>query len=64
MGLSDHELVLTRRELDELRDRLWVLQCAIEDVDHDLPGARTVRDYQEALAWLLEAARPLVETAP
>ena len=38
-GLAEHELVVTRTELDELHDRLYEL---------------------EAVAWLLDAARPLL----
>lgn len=60
VGLAEDELVLTRAELDELHDLLYVLEAAIEDVERDLADAETVRDYQEALDWLLEAARPLV----
>lgn len=61
-GLAEHELVVTRSELDDLHDRLYVLEAAVEDVDRDLAGASTVRDYQEALAWLLDAARPLLRS--
>ena len=50
---------MTRRAMDELRDRLYVLEAAIEDVERDLAGSPTKADYQEAVTWLLEAARPL-----
>lgn len=59
-GLAEHELVVTRGELDDLHDKLYVLEAAVEDVDRDLESARTASDYREALAWLLEAARPLL----
>ncbi len=59
MGLSEDELVLTRRAMDELRDRLYVLEAAIEDVERDLVGSPTKADYADALEWLLAAARPL-----
>lgn len=60
-GLDESELVVARAELDRLRDGLYVLACAVADVDRDLatvarPG---VQDYRDALTWLLEAARPL-----
>ena len=51
---------MTRARLDALNDRLWVLSCAIDDVDGDLAQAEHLADYQAALTWLLDAARPLV----
>lgn len=59
VGLSEDELVLTRRAMDDLRDRLYVLEAAIEDVERDLTGTPTKADYRDAVAWLLDAARPL-----
>lgn len=59
IGLSEDELVLTRRTIDELRDRLYVLEAAIEDVDRDLQGSPTKAEYRDAIEWLLAAARPL-----
>lgn len=59
-GLSEAELVVTRDELDELHDRLYVLEAAIDDVERDLRGAPTKQDYAEALEWLLDACRPLI----
>lgn len=52
---------MARSALDRLRDELYVLACAVEDVERDLaateePGPVEIRD---ALTWLLEAARPL-----
>jgi hypothetical protein len=64
VGLSEHELIVARRELDELYDRLYVLEAAIEDVDRDLVGSPTPADYRDAVAWLLDAARPVVEKRP
>jgi len=56
--------VITRDALDELRDRIYVLSCAIEDVQDDVrPDIDpTTRDYRSALEWVLEAARPVVAT--
>ena len=45
-GLAEHELVVTRTELDELHDKLYVLEAAVEDVERDLadtPRRRTTR---------------------
>src|SRR6185436_14411269 len=36
LGLGEDELVLARTELEALRDRLYVLECAIGDVERDL----------------------------
>lgn len=61
LHLAEGELVVARRELDALRDDLYVLACAVDDVDRDLAGdgQPTRQQLQDALAWLLEAARPL-----
>lgn len=61
LGLSESELVVTRQALEEMHDALYVLEAAIEDVERDLESARTAKDYREAIDWLLQAARPLVE---
>jgi hypothetical protein len=52
--------VLARSELDALRDRLYVLECAIRDVERDLAAGLEASEVREALVWLLDAARPLV----
>ena len=61
LQLSDRELVVARSELDALHDELFVLACAVEDVERDLAAVSTPRlaDLQHAVDWLLEAARPL-----
>ena len=59
VGLSEDELILTRQTMDSLRDRLYVLEAAIEDVERDLAGAPTKADYRDAVDWLLMAAKPL-----
>ena len=62
LGLSEHELVLTRQAMDELRDRLYVLECAVEDVERDLAGTPTKAEFRDAVDWLLGAARPVIDT--
>jgi hypothetical protein len=57
-GLSDHELIITRDALNALRDQLYVLESAIEDIDRDLADGD--EDTDRMLQWLLEAARPVV----
>ena len=61
LQLSDDELVVARAELDGLHDELYVLACAVEDVQRDLaaPGRRTVTELTDAVEWLLAACRPL-----
>jgi hypothetical protein len=61
LELNENELVVARSELDALHDELYVLACAVEDVERDLAtsGAPSQRELSEALAWLLDAARPL-----
>jgi hypothetical protein len=61
VGLSEAELVVARSQLDELHDRLYVLACAVEDVERDLNDSATRAEYREAIDWLLEAARPLAD---
>jgi hypothetical protein len=60
-GLSEAELVVTREELDALHDQLYVLEAAIEDVERDLALSTNKQDYVEALDWLLDAYRPLID---
>ena len=60
LELSEGELVVARAALDELHDDLYVLACAIEDVERDLAdGTPKPADVRRALDWLLDAARPL-----
>ena len=62
-GLSEAELIVTRTALEELRDRVYVLEAAIEDVERDRAAAAGAEDLAEALEWLLDAARPVVAHA-
>ncbi|NBU60277.1 MAG: hypothetical protein EBS27_00675 [Actinobacteria bacterium] len=63
LALSEDELVIARKELDALRDQVYVLRCAIADVEADLDPSvdPTTRDFKAALKWLLQAAKPLAE---
>lgn len=63
LALGANEIVIRRDDLDRLHDDLYVLACAIEDVERDVlvetsPSAAEVR---EALDWILSAARPLAD---
>lgn len=60
LELSENELVVTRQELDDLKDLIFVLQCAVNDVRHDLASTRHTKDtMRELVDWLLEAAEPV-----
>jgi len=61
LELSENELVIARSELDALHDELYVLACAVDDVERDLAATATptARELADALDWLLEASRPL-----
>ncbi len=63
VGLSERELIVARHELHALYDQLWVLECAVHDVEPDLTEHRTTAELRESLAWLLDAARPLIALA-
>jgi hypothetical protein len=62
LALSEGELVVAKASLDELHDELYVLACAVDDVERDLEAAGvtpTADELRQALDWLLDAARPL-----
>lgn len=60
VGISEQELIVTRQALDDLRDRLYVLETAVEDVERDLAEDDSPRALKDAVRWLLDAAKPLV----
>jgi hypothetical protein len=64
LGLAEGELVMARAQLDDLADKLYVLEAAVEDVERDLAESSEGSDYRAATAWLLDAARPLLEWRP
>jgi hypothetical protein len=62
LKLNEDELIVTKAALDQLHDELYVLACAVDDVDRDLAAARktlAANEVREMLTWLLEAARPI-----
>jgi hypothetical protein len=64
LGLGEHELVIARDELESLRDRLYVLGCALEDVERDVDERSEAAEVREALAWLVDASKQAVEAMP
>ena len=63
-GLADGELIMTRSELDAMRDNAYVLACAVRDVERDLTEKPTLQDYKDAVQWLIDAAKPLTSSGP
>lgn len=54
--------MVTKASLDDLHDELYVLACAVEDVERDLAaidGLPSPEELRRAVDWLLDAARPL-----
>jgi hypothetical protein len=64
LGLGEHELVVARTEVEAMRDRLYVLACAVEDVERDVGSDTDEREVREALAWLLDASRQAIDAIP
>ena len=60
LALSENELVMTRDELDALKDQMYVLHCAINDIQTDLASPRQTKEtLLEMLGWLIQAAEPI-----
>jgi len=59
LGLGEDELIMTRQELNELRDRLFVLSETIKDVERDLTDD-DADDERRLLNVLLYAAKQAV----
>jgi hypothetical protein len=60
-GLADDAVIVDRDRLEELQGALYCLHAAVDDVDRDLAGEHDHTDVADALRWLLDNARPLVE---
>lgn len=62
LELGEHELIVTKDELDRLHDELYVLACAVDDAERDLADlsdAAKPAELRRILDWLLDAARPV-----
>ncbi|MEY3588075.1 MAG: hypothetical protein RJA47_671 [Actinomycetota bacterium] len=60
LQLSENELVVAREELDNLKDLIFVLQCAVNDVRQDMTSPRQTKDtLTDMVTWLLDAADPV-----
>lgn len=60
LGLAESDLIVARRAMEGLDDLLFVLGCAITDVDGDVALDSSPEQLRRSLDWLLEAARPLL----
>lgn len=58
--------MVTRAELEQLRDSLYVLETAVDDVERDLRemDGEDAAELRHAVDWLLKAARPLLSLHP
>jgi hypothetical protein len=55
---------LALRDYERLRDAVYVLESAVEDVELDIRGAPTKADYAGAIRHLRRAALEVVEASP
>jgi hypothetical protein len=60
VGLSEHELVVTRRQLDELTDGLALLAGTIDDARRIAQAVETLDESNELLRLVIEAAEPVL----
>ena len=60
VGLSEAELIITRRALQEVFDAAYVLEAAVEDVRRDLAADDSPEERRRAIDWLLTNAEPLL----
>jgi hypothetical protein len=59
MGLDSGEALVDAAALCRLRDHLYVLESALDDVEGDLKGRPGAEDYKRAFQHLYAAAAPL-----
>lgn len=55
-GLAPDEVLISRRQFDDWRDRIYLLEAGLEDAALDLGDAPALREYTEAFQTLYEAA--------
>jgi hypothetical protein len=58
-GLDEHDVVMARTELEELKDLLFVAVCAADDATADLDAADSAPEYRAIAVALLQAVSPL-----
>ena len=60
LGLAETDLVVARKAVERLDDLLFVLGCAVTDVEADIALDGSPEQVRRSLDWLLEATRPLL----
>ena len=60
LGLAESDLIVARQAVERLDDLLFVLGCAIADVEGDLALDSSPEQLKRSLDWLLGSARPLL----
>jgi hypothetical protein len=60
--LGEDDVLLSRASFQELKDVVFAIEAALQDVDRDLASAESPSDYREAL-WHLYHAAADVRTA-
>jgi hypothetical protein len=60
LGLAETDLIVARKAVEKLDDLLFVLSCAVTDVEADIALDKSPGQVRMSLDWLLEAARPLI----
>jgi hypothetical protein len=60
LGLAESDLIIARKAVERLDDLLFVLSCAVADVEADMALDASPDQTQRSLTWLLEASRPLL----
>ncbi|HEY3140187.1 MAG TPA: hypothetical protein VGJ86_03610 [Acidimicrobiales bacterium] len=59
LDLGEDEIIVKRSQMTDLMDRLYGLEAAVEDVEQDLEDNPSLKDYKDAVAWIIAAAQPL-----
>ena len=57
LQLNEDELIITKAELDQLHDDLYVLACAVDDVERDQAAAGKAASGRRARRHAVVAAR-------
>ena len=62
LQLNEDELIITKAELDQLHDELFVLACAVDDVERDRSTAGTTPTAKERRASIMFGATKKLKT--
>jgi hypothetical protein len=63
-GLDENEILLARSSLNELKDEIYILSCALIDAEVDMLDAATVEQVRAAIRPLMESAQRLTTLDP